>query len=80
MQTLTRLRDRLNGWFADYLTRPIAGFEPSAAYSMDQLAGLLQPGDVLLVEGNLRISSMIKYITQSTWSHVALVGLRHQPW
>jgi hypothetical protein len=27
---------------------------------------------VLLVEGNLRISSIIKYITQSTWSHVAL--------
>jgi hypothetical protein len=72
MQTLTRLRDRLNGWFADYLTRPIAGFEPPAAYSVDQLAGLLQPGDVLLVEGNLRISSVIKYITQSTWSHVAI--------
>ena len=72
MQTLRRLRDRLNGWFADYLSRPIKGFEPPAAYSVDQLAGLLQPGDVLLVEGNLRISSVIKYITQSTWSHVAL--------
>ena len=60
MQTLTRLRDRLNTWFADYLTRPIAGFEPPAAYSVDQLAELLQPGDVLLVEGNLRISSVIK--------------------
>jgi cell wall-associated NlpC family hydrolase len=33
---------------------------------------VLQPGDVLLVEGNLRISSLIKYITQSTWSHVAM--------
>ena len=39
---------------------------------MDQLGAVLQPGDVLLVEGNLRISSIIKYITQSTWSHVAL--------
>lgn len=72
MQTFRRLRDRLSGWFADYLSRPIAGFEPSAAYSLDQLAGLLQPADVLLVEGNLRISSVIKYITQSTWSHVAI--------
>ena len=72
MQTLTRLRDRLNTWFADYLTRPTADFEPPAAYSVDQLAELLQPGDVLLVEGNLRISSVIKYITQSTWSHVAI--------
>jgi hypothetical protein len=38
---------------------------------------VLQPGDVLLVVGNLRISSLIKYITQSMWSHVALyVGLQ----
>jgi Permuted papain-like amidase enzyme, YaeF/YiiX, C92 family len=72
MRTLRRLRDRLSDWFADYMSRPIEGFEPPAAYSVDQLAGLLQPGDVLLVEGNLRISSVIKYITQSTWSHVAI--------
>jgi hypothetical protein len=72
MQTFRRLRERLSGWLADYLTRPIAGFEPPAAYSVGQLAALLQPGDVLLVEGNLRISSLIKYITQSTWSHVAI--------
>lgn len=32
----------------------------------------LQPGDVLLVEGNSRISAVIKYLTQSTWSHAAL--------
>jgi len=66
------LTNRLTGWFADYLSRPIEGFEPPAAYSADQLRAVLQPGDVLLVEGNLRISSVIKYITQSTWSHVAL--------
>lgn len=64
--------DRLTGWIADYLSRPIEGFEPPAAYSADQLGAVLQPGDVLLVEGNLRISSIIKYITQSMWSHVAL--------
>src|SRR6266516_6924573 len=66
------LTNRLTGWFARYLSRPIEGFEPPAAYSADQLRAALQPGDVLLVEGNLRISSLIKYITQSTWSHVAL--------
>ena len=32
----------------------------------------LKPGDVLLVEGNTRISTAIKYLTQSTWSHTAL--------
>jgi len=72
MRGLRRLLDWLNGWLTDYLSRPIRDFEPAAAYSMDQLRALLQPGDVLLIEGNLRISSVIKYITQSTWSHVAL--------
>ena len=33
---------------------------------------MIQPGDVLLVEGNNRISGIIKYLTQSTWSHAAL--------
>jgi hypothetical protein len=32
----------------------------------------LEPGDVLLVEGNNHISGVIKYLTQSTWSHSAL--------
>lgn len=32
----------------------------------------LQPCDVLLVEGHSRISTAIKYLTQSTWSHAAL--------
>jgi permuted papain-like amidase YaeF/Yiix C92 family enzyme len=36
------------------------------------LASALRPGDVLLVDGNTRIASAIKYLTQSTWSHAAL--------
>jgi len=32
----------------------------------------LRTGDVLLVEGDQRVSVVIKYITQSTWSHAAL--------
>lgn len=36
------------------------------------LTKALRPGDVLLVEGNSRISTAIKYLTQSTWSHAAL--------
>ena len=72
MQTPRKLLDGLNAWITEVLSRPIQGFEPPTAYSVDQLGAVLQPGDVLLVEGNLRISSVIKYITQSTWSHVAL--------
>lgn len=33
----------------------------------------LRLGDVLLVEGRAQISTAIKYLTQSTWSHAALV-------
>src|SRR5258708_5302905 len=33
---------------------------------------VIEPGVVLLVEGNSRISGIIKYLTQSTWSHAAL--------
>lgn len=36
------------------------------------LAATLRKGDVLLVEGNSRISVAIKYLTQSSWSHAAL--------
>ncbi|PXX99960.1 YiiX/YebB-like N1pC/P60 family cysteine hydrolase [Halomonas sp. LBP4] len=32
----------------------------------------LEPGDVLLIEGSSRLSTVIKYLTQSTWSHAAL--------
>ncbi|MCS7101929.1 MAG: YiiX/YebB-like N1pC/P60 family cysteine hydrolase, partial [Burkholderiaceae bacterium] len=41
------------------------------------VAETLAPADVLLVEGNTRMSAAIKYLTQSTWSHAALyVGVR----
>jgi hypothetical protein len=66
------LQDRLYRLLGAFLTRPLEGFVPPATYSPCQLRAALQPGDVLLVEGNLRISSAIKYVTQSTWSHVAL--------
>ena len=36
------------------------------------LAHTLRRGDVLLVEGNSRFATAIKYLTQSTWSHAAL--------
>ena len=57
-----------------YLTHPGRSANVSASWPMvpDRLAACLRPGDVLLVEGNTRISTAIKYLTQSTWSHAAL--------
>jgi hypothetical protein len=61
---------------ARYLSKPIA--KPGGSSTDARLvADTLAPGDVLLVEGNTRMSAAIKYMTQSMWSHAALfVGTR----
>lgn len=60
-----------------YLDQPIADYQPFSAPDPELLERCLLPGDVLLVEGNTRLSVIIKYLTQSTWSHSALyVGNR----
>ncbi|MDQ7728837.1 YiiX/YebB-like N1pC/P60 family cysteine hydrolase [Halomonas sp. SpR8] len=46
--------------------------QPSAGQIEDHIATFLKPGDVLLVEGSSRFSVVIKYLTQSSWSHAAL--------
>jgi len=57
---------------ADYLSTPKRQGAHVAVVAPELLAATLRPGDVLLVEGNTRISVAIKYLTQSTWSHAAL--------
>ena len=49
---------------------PVAGL--FATSNPAALPAVLRPGDILLVEGSSRISTAIKYLTQSTWSHAAL--------
>lgn len=55
-----------------YLERAEAGYEPFTPSDPEALRAVLRPGDVLLVEGNNHVSGVIKYLTQSTWSHAAL--------
>jgi hypothetical protein len=55
-----------------YLSEPVANYRPLTTFPSNWLAPILQPGDVLLVEGNTRVSAAIKYLTQSTWSHACL--------
>ncbi|MCP5246348.1 MAG: lipo-like protein [Burkholderiales bacterium] len=57
---------------ASYLTAPLKKTTHIAAVSQEMLNATLQPGDVLLVDGNTRLSVPIKYLTQSTWSHAAI--------
>ena len=67
-----RVRDNFGQLIALYLQRPVRGYEPFTPSDPEALRHSLEPGDVLLVEGNNHISGVIKYLTQSTWSHSAL--------
>ena len=64
--------DGIGRRIAQYLDRPIEGFHPFTPSNPEALRATLLPGDVLLVEGTNHISGVIKYLTQSTWSHAAL--------
>jgi len=62
----------LSRHLADYLMAPKRQGWHIASAAPEALAATLRPGDVLLVDGNTRISVAIKYLTQSNWSHAAL--------
>jgi hypothetical protein len=64
--------DRIGKLIAEYLQAEVPGYEPFTPSDPEQLNEIIEPGDVLLVEGNSRIAGIIKYLTQSTWSHAAL--------
>lgn len=74
--TVSGLLDPVSAWLGKclslYLTHVIPLHGTAAATDPRQLMACIQPGDVLLVEGNTRVSVAIKYLTQSTWSHAAL--------
>jgi hypothetical protein len=64
--------DGVGRLIARYLQKPVRGYEPFTPSDPEALRQSLEPGDVLLVEGNNNIAGVIKYLTQSTWSHSAL--------
>ncbi len=57
---------------AAFLSRPTGRYELLAANDLERLKRAMRKGDVLLVEGDQRVSAVIKYLTQSSWSHAAL--------
>jgi hypothetical protein len=62
----------LGGALARFLSKARSGHTIVSPTPEHLLRACLRPGDVLLVEGTSRISTAIKYLTQSTWSHAAL--------
>ncbi|MEQ8407426.1 MAG: YiiX/YebB-like N1pC/P60 family cysteine hydrolase [Gammaproteobacteria bacterium] len=69
LSTIPRALGRL---LASYLSKSLPGYQRLDTVSIEKIAEVLQTGDIILVEGNTRISIAIKYLTQSSWSHAAL--------
>ena len=78
-----RIRQALLDAGARVLTEPRGRYQRIQPNNLGKLRRLIRKGDVLLVDGDQRISEVIKYLTQSSWSHAALyVGdelLRRHP-
>lgn len=62
----------LGSRLARFLSRESPRHDVLSRTSGAELLALMRPGDVLLVDGNTRISAAIKYLTQSSWSHAAM--------
>lgn len=54
------------------LTKPLENYVVRVPNDLQVLRNTLRKGDVLLVEGDQRISQVIRYLTQSSWSHCAV--------
>lgn len=72
MKTKRNFLDLLAEFIAGKVTSHSSGYKPYTPSDPEILLEVLQPGDILLVEGNQKISAAIKYLTQSTWSHAAM--------
>ncbi len=67
-----RFEDSVSREILRFLEHPVARYAPFFAPDPSVVRSALRPGDVLLIEGNSRLSGIIKFLTQSTWSHAAL--------
>jgi hypothetical protein len=67
-----RLRDWLTERIVRFLTRPLVAYDLRGHNDLERLKRHIRKGDVLLVEGDQRVSALIKYFTQSSWSHATL--------
>jgi hypothetical protein len=76
----SRIKSAIGKRLAGYLSKSLPGYRRLDTITVEQIASVLKTGDIILVEGNTRISTAIKYLTQSSWSHSALfVGHPGEP-
>lgn len=63
---------RLARALKEFLDQPLSNYELKSPNDMPRLYRQIRKGDVVLVDGQLRVSALVKYATQSPWSHCAL--------
>ena len=68
----SRLRRYVVDLATTLLTKPLGRYERRTANDLAGLRRHIKKGDVILVEGDQRVSEVIKYLTQSSWSHSAM--------
>ena len=67
-----RLLRAIGRRMASYLAAPRRDYSRFSLTNTELLMDTLQSGDILLIEGNSRISRVIQLLTQSTWSHACI--------
>jgi hypothetical protein len=75
------MRHRFAHWFIESFSNWLMKeppLIPTYLCDLEKIRYEIRPGDVLLLEGRNRISSVIRQITQSNWSHAMLyIGRLH---
>jgi hypothetical protein len=66
------LRRAIAERLAEILSQPLSYYERRGWNDVAALRRHIRKGDVVLIEGDTRIAGVIKYLTQSSWSHAAL--------
>jgi len=68
----SRLRQYLVRLVTGLLTKPRGNYRRRVPNDVASLRRHIKKGDVVLVDGDQRVSEVIKYLSQSSWSHAAI--------
>ena len=68
----SRLRQKIADTIVGLLNRETSGYRPFTPADKQTLLRTLQPGEIMLVVGNQKVSAGINSLTQSTWSPAAI--------
>jgi len=72
LRLLGVLRSQFVAALTLYLAQPIKHSTANRDSDPQSLAAMLHRGDVLLIQGNSRFAAVIKCLTRSPWTHVAM--------